>query len=404
MEHRDVRQRHGHHGRDRRSARRQRGHRRHRRRGLDLQRRRRRGESGAGRLGRADAERRDRRRQVRLERLDLRRRQHRARRARPQDNGNKGAAWTFVFVAGDGWVQGSHDPCERRELPAACFGWGVALSGDTTASPRSGSTVIGGPADVGPTSAGAIWRFRPTRTAGSRRTPSSAVGLGRRGVFGYGVALSSDANTALVGGFDATTAATARCGVFVAGAGMGAESRDGLDDVSARRVGYIDPNGIDTNYHVEYGTTDRLRADDADRTAGDRHGPRRRRRRRSTRSSPARPTTTGRRDERRGDGVEPRPDVLDRAAGERRRRRSGLDRRVATAASAAARRRTRHDRLGRRHAARHESGSVTNCHLVPPDSAALHDRRHAHVRRRRATTRSQATVPSGRAARDAAAR
>ena len=174
----------------------------------------------------------------------------------PQDNGNKGAAWTFVFVAGVGWVQGSTIHA-NDESSQGYFGWGVALSGDTTASPRSGSAVIGGPADVGPTSAGAIWRFEANSDGwfqeNSALRPSDSTG---GALFGYGVALSSDGNTALVGGpFDSDNSSEGAVWVFVPGAGVGGESAIGLDDVSGEIFGFVDPDGQDTTYHVEYGPT-----------------------------------------------------------------------------------------------------------------------------------------------------
>src|SRR5207344_222713 len=73
------------------------------------------------------------------------------------------------------------------------FGFSASLSDD------GNTALIGGPNDS--SSAGAAWVFTRTGTAwaqqGAKLTGSGESGAGQ---FGFGVALSADGNTALIGG------------------------------------------------------------------------------------------------------------------------------------------------------------------------------------------------------------
>ncbi len=108
------------------------------------------------------------------------------------DRDARGAAWVFTR-SGSTWTQqgpkltGSEGSGERR------FGGSVALSSD------GNTALIGGPADTG--HLGAAWVFTRSGSEwtqqGSKLTGGKESGEGR---FGYSVALSSDGNTALIGG------------------------------------------------------------------------------------------------------------------------------------------------------------------------------------------------------------
>ena len=108
----------------------------------------------------------------------------------PRDEGQLGAAWVFSNT-GSGWAQ--HKIIGGGESGAGHLGFSTALSGD-------GSTVlVGGVADN--VNAGAAWVFKRSGSswsqAGSKLTGASEIGEGE---FGYSLALSSDASTALIGG------------------------------------------------------------------------------------------------------------------------------------------------------------------------------------------------------------
>ncbi|MBR0688617.1 hypothetical protein JQ594_22015 [Bradyrhizobium manausense] len=109
------------------------------------------------------------------------------------DNGGIGAAW--IYMRKDGaWMQQGPKLVGTGSIGGTQQGLSVALSGD-------GSTaIVGGPGDDG--GAGAAWVY--TRGSdgvwaqqGSKLLGTGAVGNSQQG---YSVALSSDGNTALVGG------------------------------------------------------------------------------------------------------------------------------------------------------------------------------------------------------------
>jgi hypothetical protein len=110
----------------------------------------------------------------------------------PGDNGTAGAAWIFTRT-GANWTQQGPKLVGTGASGAANQGNGVALSSD------GNTALIGGPGDNG--AAGAAWVF--TRSAGiwtqqgGKLVGSGAVGSAQQG---YKVALSGDGNTALVGG------------------------------------------------------------------------------------------------------------------------------------------------------------------------------------------------------------
>jgi hypothetical protein len=107
-------------------------------------------------------------------------------------DGSAGAAWVFAR-SGPAWAQQGPKLTGGGEVGPGAFGFSVSLSGD-------GSTaLVGGLGDAANT--GAAWVFARSGTAwaqqGSKLSGAGEVG---EGLFGYGVALSADATTALVGG------------------------------------------------------------------------------------------------------------------------------------------------------------------------------------------------------------
>jgi hypothetical protein len=111
-----------------------------------------------------------------------------------------GAAWVFTR-SGSAWAQqgppltsGTPGPTGELGQPFGAFGSGVSLSSE-------GSTaLVGGPGEG--IFAGAAWVFKRTggtwSQPGVKLTPNSGEETGN-GYFGYGVALSSGGNTALIG-------------------------------------------------------------------------------------------------------------------------------------------------------------------------------------------------------------
>ncbi|HUK11779.1 MAG TPA: hypothetical protein VLW17_00640, partial [Thermoanaerobaculaceae bacterium] len=110
----------------------------------------------------------------------------------PLDNAGAGAVWTFGR-SGGAWTQQGSKLIGSGAAGGAYQGNAVALSAD-------GSTaLVAGPGDA--SFAGAVWAF--TRSGGNwMQQGSKLVGTGATGVAaqGIGLAISSDGNTALVGG------------------------------------------------------------------------------------------------------------------------------------------------------------------------------------------------------------
>ena len=113
--------------------------------------------------------------------------------AGPYDNGHVGATWVFTR-SGESWTQqGGKLTASAGEIGAGEFGSGAALSAD------GDTAVIGVPGDNG--GIGAMWVFTRSGSTwtqqGPKLTASGEVGAGR---FGFWVAVSADGNTALIGG------------------------------------------------------------------------------------------------------------------------------------------------------------------------------------------------------------
>lgn len=108
------------------------------------------------------------------------------------DNGSVGAVWVFTR-SGSTWTQQGAKLTGGSESGAGCFGERVTLSSN------GNTALIGAPFDG---SGGAVWVFTRSGSTwtqqGSKLTGGEEVG---EGLFGLAVALSSDGSTALVGGY-----------------------------------------------------------------------------------------------------------------------------------------------------------------------------------------------------------
>jgi phage gpG-like protein len=112
----------------------------------------------------------------------------------PEDNSGAGAAWVFTRY-GSTWTQYGGKLVGGEEVGKGYMGLSAALSGD------GNTALLGGEEDNG--RVGAAWVFTPSRTAwtqqGNKLTGGEESGLG---FFGRSVALSFDGNTGLVGGLE----------------------------------------------------------------------------------------------------------------------------------------------------------------------------------------------------------
>ncbi len=110
----------------------------------------------------------------------------------PGDNSNKGAAWVFTR-SGSTWTQQGSKITPSDETGNGQFGSSAALSSD------GNTALIGGYGDN--STNGAAWVFTRSGSTwtqqGSKITPSDESGSG---AFGTSAALSSDGTTALIGG------------------------------------------------------------------------------------------------------------------------------------------------------------------------------------------------------------
>jgi hypothetical protein len=107
------------------------------------------------------------------------------------DNGGVGAAWVFTR-SGSTWTQQGSKLTGSEESGPSEFGWDVALSGD------GNTALIGGSSDN--SEVGAAWVFTRSGSAWTQGAKLTGSEESQRGRFGFSVALSSDGNTAVVGG------------------------------------------------------------------------------------------------------------------------------------------------------------------------------------------------------------
>jgi hypothetical protein len=107
----------------------------------------------------------------------------------PTDNGQVGAAWVFTR-SGATWMQQGEKLTGGGEQGEGFFGKNVALSAD------GNTALIGGYNDN--EHRGAAWVFTRSGSMWSQQD-EKLTGSGNLGFFGWGVALSGDGNTALIG-------------------------------------------------------------------------------------------------------------------------------------------------------------------------------------------------------------
>jgi hypothetical protein len=110
----------------------------------------------------------------------------------PNDNGNRGAAWTFER-SGETWSQVGSKLTVADQAAPALFGEAVALS------PDGETAIVGGPFNA--SEIGAAWVFKRSGEGWAPQGPPlSAAGELGPGQLGWGVSLSADGNTAAIGG------------------------------------------------------------------------------------------------------------------------------------------------------------------------------------------------------------
>ena len=138
-----------------------------------------------------------------------------------------GAAWGFAR-SGSSWAQEGSEIVPTDESGLGDFGLAVALSSD------GNTALIGGPDDAG--SVGAVWAFTRSGSVWAQQGPKLTGGAERgSGSFGAGVALSSDAATAMIGG-PADSSSNGAAWPFVA-SGITVTPASGGDAISADTTG-----------------------------------------------------------------------------------------------------------------------------------------------------------------------
>jgi hypothetical protein len=112
----------------------------------------------------------------------------------PDDSSDTGAAWVFTR-SGSSWSQQGSKLTGSGTNPAQQFGWSVAISSDGE------TALIGGPYEGSDSFVGAAWVFTRSGSTWSQQGPKlTGAGEVGGGYFGQSVALSGDGDTALVGG------------------------------------------------------------------------------------------------------------------------------------------------------------------------------------------------------------
>jgi hypothetical protein len=166
------------------------------------------------------------------------------------DNGNVGAVWVFTLT-GKTWAQQGEKLTGTGQIGEGYFGASVALSseGDTA--------LIGGPYDDA--QLGAAWAFTRTGEKWSQQNEKlTGAGESGDGYFGYSVALSSEGATALVGGLaDASSLGAAWAFEYQPGATVETGSASEVTPESATLNATVNPNSVTVSEcKFEYGTTE----------------------------------------------------------------------------------------------------------------------------------------------------
>jgi hypothetical protein len=106
------------------------------------------------------------------------------------DNTNKGAVWVFERQ-GNFWVQQGSKLVGTTTQSIVYQGENISLSGD------GNTLLIGGREDAG--SKGAVWIFQRTGSTWTQQGQKITISPNNGWFFGYGVALTADGNTAVIG-------------------------------------------------------------------------------------------------------------------------------------------------------------------------------------------------------------
>ncbi len=168
----------------------------------------------------------------------------------PTDNTDVGAAWVLTR-SGEKWTQQGEKLTGKEETGAGEFGTSVALSAN------GNTALVGGPADG--KGAGAAWVLAHSgakwEQQGAKLTAKSGEEIGE-GNFGAGVALSSEGNTALVGGPD-DNAGVGATWVFVnTSPAVETKPASPIAQTTATLNATVNPNGGKSNKcEFEYGET-----------------------------------------------------------------------------------------------------------------------------------------------------
>ena len=167
------------------------------------------------------------------------------------DNGEVGAAWVFTRSEGN-WAQQGEKLTGGEEIGKGHFGYSVSLSAD------GDTALIGSYGDN--SGLGAAWVFtRSGSTWAQQGAKLTGGGESGKGLFGFGVALSGDDSTALVGGgadSNEVGAAWAFVKVPPQPPTVVTGSASSLTQSSATLNATVNPNDETvTDCHFEYGTS-----------------------------------------------------------------------------------------------------------------------------------------------------
>ena len=170
----------------------------------------------------------------------------------PLNKEGAGAAWVFTS-SGSTWTQQGEKliPKSGEEIGAGEFGSSLALGANGRAA------LIGAPQDNG--NLGAAWMFTRSGATwtqqGTKILPKSGEEIGE-GLFGFDVALSSEANTALIGGAGDNNAIGAAWTFANTAPFTETKPASSITQTTATLNGSVNPDGVEvTTCEFEYGTT-----------------------------------------------------------------------------------------------------------------------------------------------------
>jgi phosphodiesterase/alkaline phosphatase D-like protein len=170
----------------------------------------------------------------------------------PFNKETTGAAWVFTS-SGSTWTQQGEKltPKSGEEIGAGEFGASLALGANGRAA------LIGAPQDNG--NLGAAWMFTRSGSTWTQQAtkilPKSGEEIGE-GQFGYAVALSSEANTALIGGADDNNTIGAAWTFANTAPFVETKPATSITQTTATLSAVVNPDGVEvTTCEFEYGTS-----------------------------------------------------------------------------------------------------------------------------------------------------